>query len=200
MMKSSPICLFSKASKTKSWLWHRRLSHLNFGNINQLAKQGLVRGLPKLKYEKDHLCFACSLGKSKKHTHKPKSEDTIQEKLYLLHMDLCGPMRVESINGKKYILVIPEEDELKGLSNLENSNVVERKEEQRGTPQPELKDQNYIEKIRPSRNDKEREIEWLDVEEPLDLVDTSEESVYESLIKEMPKCSLNYDFRIKKGD
>ncbi|GJY47325.1 hypothetical protein Tco_0436388 [Tanacetum coccineum] len=43
-------------------------------------------------------------------------------------------------------------------------------------------------------------IEWLDVEEPLDLVDTSEESVYESLIKEMPKCSLNYDFRIKKGD
>nr|GEU30459.1 zinc finger, CCHC-type [Tanacetum cinerariifolium] len=43
-------------------------------------------------------------------------------------------------------------------------------------------------------------IEWLDVEEPLDLVDTSEESVYESLIKEMPKCSINYDFRIKKGD
>ncbi|GJX07212.1 hypothetical protein Tco_0195144 [Tanacetum coccineum] len=52
----------------------------------------------------------------------------------------------------------------------------------------------------PSRNDKEREIEWLDFEEPLDLVDTSKESVYESLIKEMPKCSLNYDFRIKKGD
>ncbi|GKB83899.1 retrovirus-related pol polyprotein from transposon TNT 1-94 [Tanacetum coccineum] len=106
MMKSSPICLLSKASKTKSWLWHRRLSHLNFGTINQLAKQGLVRGLPKLKFEKDHLCSACSLGKSKKQSHKPKSEDTNQEKLYLLHMDLCGPMRVESINGKKYILVI----------------------------------------------------------------------------------------------
>ncbi|GJW27072.1 retrovirus-related pol polyprotein from transposon TNT 1-94 [Tanacetum coccineum] len=106
MMRSSPICLLSKVSKTKSWLWHRRLSYLNFGTINQLAKQGLVRGLPKLKYVKDHLCSACSLGKSKKHTHKPKSEDTIQEKLYLLHMNLCGPMRVESINGKKYILVI----------------------------------------------------------------------------------------------
>nr|GFB80699.1 integrase, catalytic region, zinc finger, CCHC-type, peptidase aspartic, catalytic [Tanacetum cinerariifolium] len=37
MMESSPICLFSKASKTKSWLWHRRLSHLNFGAINHLA-------------------------------------------------------------------------------------------------------------------------------------------------------------------
>nr|GFB49830.1 hypothetical protein [Tanacetum cinerariifolium] len=46
------------------------------------------------------------MGKSTKKTHKPKSEDTNQEKLYLLHMDLCGPMRVESVNGKKYILVI----------------------------------------------------------------------------------------------
>ncbi|GJZ29151.1 retrovirus-related pol polyprotein from transposon TNT 1-94 [Tanacetum coccineum] len=106
MLKSSLICLLSKASKTKSWLWHRRLSHLNFSTINELAKQGLVRGLPKLKYEKDHLCSACSLGKSKKHTYKPNSKDFIQEKLYLLHMDLCGSMRIESINRKKYILVI----------------------------------------------------------------------------------------------
>nr|GEW74942.1 retrovirus-related Pol polyprotein from transposon TNT 1-94 [Tanacetum cinerariifolium] len=106
MMASSPIYLLSKASKTKSWLWHRRLSHLNFGEINHLARQGLVRGLSKLKFEKDHLCSACSMGKSKKKSHKPKSEDTNQEKLYLLHIDLCGPMRVESVNGKKYILVI----------------------------------------------------------------------------------------------
>ncbi|GJT94949.1 integrase, catalytic region, zinc finger, CCHC-type containing protein [Tanacetum coccineum] len=106
MMASSPICLLSKASKTKSWLWHRRLSHLNFGAINHLARHGLVRGLPKLKFEKDHLCSACALGKSTKKPHKPKSEDTNQEKLYLLHMDLCGPMRVASVNGKKYILVI----------------------------------------------------------------------------------------------
>nr|GEX38214.1 hypothetical protein [Tanacetum cinerariifolium] len=68
------------ASKTKSWLWHRCLSHLNFGAINHLARQGLVRGLPKLKFEKDHLCSACAMGKR--------------------------PMRVESVNGKKYILVI----------------------------------------------------------------------------------------------
>ncbi|GJU82658.1 retrovirus-related pol polyprotein from transposon TNT 1-94 [Tanacetum coccineum] len=74
--------------------------------INHLARHGLVRGLPKLKFEKDHLCSACALGKSTKKPHKPKSEDTNQEKLYLLHMDLCGPMRVASVNGKKYILVI----------------------------------------------------------------------------------------------
>ncbi|GJX65836.1 retrovirus-related pol polyprotein from transposon TNT 1-94 [Tanacetum coccineum] len=106
MMASSPICLLSKATKTKSWLWHRRLSHLNFGAINHLARHGLVHGLPRLKFEKDHLCSAYAMGKSKKQSHKPKYDDTNQEKLYLLHMDLCGPMRVASVNGKKYILVI----------------------------------------------------------------------------------------------
>nr|GEZ25204.1 retrovirus-related Pol polyprotein from transposon TNT 1-94 [Tanacetum cinerariifolium] len=64
MMVSSPICLLYKASKTKSWLWHRCLSHLNFGAINHLARQGLVRGLPKLKFEKGHLCSACAMGKN----------------------------------------------------------------------------------------------------------------------------------------
>ncbi|GJU20185.1 integrase, catalytic region, zinc finger, CCHC-type containing protein, partial [Tanacetum coccineum] len=101
MMVSSSICLLSKASNTKSWLCHRRLSHLNFGAINHLARHGLVRVLPKLKFEKDHLCSACAMGKSKKKPHKPKSEDTNQEKLYLLHMDLYGLMRVASVNGKK---------------------------------------------------------------------------------------------------
>nr|GEV93903.1 retrovirus-related Pol polyprotein from transposon TNT 1-94 [Tanacetum cinerariifolium] len=98
MLKTSLIFLLSKASNTKSWLWHRRLSHLNIGTLNKLAKYGLARGIPKLKFKKDHLCSACALGKSKKSSHRPKAEDTNQEKLYLLHMD--------SINGKKYILFI----------------------------------------------------------------------------------------------
>ncbi|GJT97043.1 putative ribonuclease H-like domain-containing protein [Tanacetum coccineum] len=74
MLKSSPICLLSKASKSKSWLWHRRLNHLNFGTINDLAR---IRGLPRLKYEKDHLL------------HRPDNME-----------------KPESIKGKKYILVI----------------------------------------------------------------------------------------------
>nr|GEX15405.1 integrase, catalytic region, zinc finger, CCHC-type, peptidase aspartic, catalytic [Tanacetum cinerariifolium] len=60
----------------------------------------------KTKVLENHLYSACALGKSKTHFHKPKAEDSIQEKLYLLHMDLYGPMRVQSINGRKYILVI----------------------------------------------------------------------------------------------
>nr|GFA66409.1 ribonuclease H-like domain-containing protein [Tanacetum cinerariifolium] len=77
-----------------------KLSHLNFGTLNKLAKEGLARGIPRLKFQKDHLCSACALGKIKKSSHQPKAEDTNQEKLHLLHMDLCGPMCVTSISRK----------------------------------------------------------------------------------------------------
>nr|GFC31995.1 hypothetical protein [Tanacetum cinerariifolium] len=93
-------------------------AHLNFGAINHLARQGLVRGFPKLKFENDHLCSGCAMGKSKKKSYKPKSKDTNQEKLYLLHMDLCGPIRVKSVNGKKAAGVqIPKNN----LDNLHSS-------------------------------------------------------------------------------
>nr|GEW82380.1 hypothetical protein [Tanacetum cinerariifolium] len=103
MMASSPICILSKATKTKPWLWHLRPTHLNFGATNHLARHGLVRGLPRYKFEKDHLCFACAMEKRKKQSHKPKYEDTYQEKLYLMLIDLCGPMRAASIIKKKNI-------------------------------------------------------------------------------------------------
>ncbi|GKF49447.1 retrovirus-related pol polyprotein from transposon TNT 1-94, partial [Tanacetum coccineum] len=95
MMKSSPICLLSKASKSQIMV---------VASSFKLFK--LVRGLPRLKFEKDHLCSACQLRKSKKYSHKLKSENTNMEVLHTLHIDLCGPMRVQSIKGKKYILVI----------------------------------------------------------------------------------------------
>ncbi|GJX06032.1 retrovirus-related pol polyprotein from transposon TNT 1-94 [Tanacetum coccineum] len=106
MMNSSPICLLSKASKTKSCLWHRRLSHLNFGTINQLAKQGLVKGLLKLKYTKDHLCSACQMGKRKRESNPHKPEPSTNEKLQMLHMNLCGPMRVKFLRTKDEVLEI----------------------------------------------------------------------------------------------
>ncbi|GJR67230.1 integrase, catalytic region, zinc finger, CCHC-type containing protein [Tanacetum coccineum] len=59
MAASFTVCLMSKATSTKSWLWHRRLSHLNSETINDLTRLDLVDGLPKFKYGKDHLCSAC---------------------------------------------------------------------------------------------------------------------------------------------
>ncbi|GJS40458.1 integrase, catalytic region, zinc finger, CCHC-type containing protein [Tanacetum coccineum] len=78
MVASSPICLMSKATSTKSCL-----------NMERITFILLVKG-----------------GKSKKASHPPKLVPSDHSKLELLHMDLCGPMRVASINGKKYILVI----------------------------------------------------------------------------------------------
>ncbi|GJT26069.1 retrovirus-related pol polyprotein from transposon TNT 1-94 [Tanacetum coccineum] len=55
----NPICLMAKATSSQAWLWHRRLSHLNFDTINLLSKNDIVIGLPKLKFIKDHLCSSC---------------------------------------------------------------------------------------------------------------------------------------------
>ena len=93
---SNDVCLLSKATMQQSWLWHRRLSHLNFKNINKLVKGGLVKGLPDLKFEKEHLCAACEMGKMKRASHKSKVEHGTKRALQLIHMDLCGPMRVKA--------------------------------------------------------------------------------------------------------
>nr|GEX68039.1 hypothetical protein [Tanacetum cinerariifolium] len=102
----SSICLMAYATPTKSWLWHQRLSHLNFDTINDLVQNDLVSGLPKFKYAKEHLCPFCEQGKSKRASHPPKPVPNSKQRLHLLHMNLCGPMRVASINDKRYILVI----------------------------------------------------------------------------------------------
>nr|GEV39742.1 hypothetical protein [Tanacetum cinerariifolium] len=82
------------------------LSHLNFDYINLLLKKDIVICLPKFKYVKDQLCSSCELSKAKRSSYKSKVVPSSKGRLNLLHMDLCGPMRVASINGKKYILVI----------------------------------------------------------------------------------------------
>nr|GFC13214.1 integrase, catalytic region, zinc finger, CCHC-type, peptidase aspartic, catalytic [Tanacetum cinerariifolium] len=94
----------AKASPTQAWLWHRRLSHLNFDYINLLLQKDIVISLPKLKYVKDQLCSSCELSKAKRSSFKSKAVPSSKGRLNLLHMDLCSPMRVASINKKKYIL------------------------------------------------------------------------------------------------
>ncbi|GJT10334.1 retrovirus-related pol polyprotein from transposon TNT 1-94 [Tanacetum coccineum] len=103
---STPICLMAKASPTQAWLWHQRHSHLNFDYINLLSKKDVVIGLPKLKYVKDQLCSSCEVSKAKRSSFKTKVVPSSKGRLNLLHMDLYGPMRVASKNGKKYILAI----------------------------------------------------------------------------------------------
>nr|GEY52390.1 retrovirus-related Pol polyprotein from transposon TNT 1-94 [Tanacetum cinerariifolium] len=103
---STPLCLMAKATPTQAWLWHRMLSHLNFDYINLLSKKDIVIVLPKFKYVKDQLCSSCELSKANRSSFKSKVVPSSKGRLNLLHMGLCGPMRVSSINGKKYIMVI----------------------------------------------------------------------------------------------
>nr|GFA80948.1 retrovirus-related Pol polyprotein from transposon TNT 1-94 [Tanacetum cinerariifolium] len=102
----NPICLVAKATSSQAWLWHRHLSHLNFDTINLLSKNDIVVGLPRVKFIKDHLCSSSELGKAKRTSFHTKLTPSSKIRLQLLHMDLCGPMRVASINGKRYVLVI----------------------------------------------------------------------------------------------
>nr|GEW14840.1 retrovirus-related Pol polyprotein from transposon TNT 1-94 [Tanacetum cinerariifolium] len=103
---NSSACLLAKASSSHSWLWHQRLSHLNFTTINNLMKNNLVQGLAKMKFKKDHLSSACEKAKIHHKHHKSKTAFASNKPLYLLHMDLCGLMRIESINEKRYVLVV----------------------------------------------------------------------------------------------
>nr|GFC11509.1 retrovirus-related Pol polyprotein from transposon TNT 1-94 [Tanacetum cinerariifolium] len=80
MASASPICLMARASSTK---------------------YDLVSALPKFKYHKEHLCPSCEQGKNKRASHPPKPAPNSRQRLHLLHMDLCRPMRIASINGKR---------------------------------------------------------------------------------------------------
>ncbi|GJV17036.1 putative ribonuclease H-like domain-containing protein [Tanacetum coccineum] len=59
-------CLYANATADESKLWHRRLGHVNFKNINKLVKGHLVRGLPSKVFVNDHTCVACKKGKQHK--------------------------------------------------------------------------------------------------------------------------------------
>nr|GEZ14244.1 retrovirus-related Pol polyprotein from transposon TNT 1-94 [Tanacetum cinerariifolium] len=118
MASASPICLMAQASSTKSWLWHQRSSHLNFDTINELARNDLVAGLLKFKYNKEHLCPSCEQGKSKRASHPPKPVPNSRQRLHLLHMDLCGPMRIASINRKHTTTAISNLNEMASASPI----------------------------------------------------------------------------------
>nr|GEZ59189.1 putative ribonuclease H-like domain-containing protein [Tanacetum cinerariifolium] len=137
MMKSSPICLLSKAFKNKSWLWHWRLNHLKFGN-------------------------------SKRHTHKPKTKNTNLEVLKTLHMDLCGPMRVQTINGKKYILVIIDDH-----SRFTWVKILRSKDE---TPEVVIK---FLQQIQVGLN---KTVRYIRTDNGTELVNTALTEYYERVI------------------
>ncbi|KAI3758667.1 hypothetical protein L6452_06238 [Arctium lappa] len=106
--REEKLCLVSSKNE-EAWLWHNRFCHLNFHTLNKLVKLELVSGLPSIRFDKDHLCSACEMGKLKRAAHKTKSDISCTRPLQMLHVDLCGPISVQSLGGKKYILVLIDE-------------------------------------------------------------------------------------------
>ncbi|GJS36836.1 putative ribonuclease H-like domain-containing protein [Tanacetum coccineum] len=103
-------CLLAKASLVESTKWHRRMTHVNFKNMNKLAKHGLVNGLPSKLFTNEHNCVACNKGKQHKASYKAITVvSTIFAPLQLLHMDLFGPTSIRSIDHKYYSLVVTDD-------------------------------------------------------------------------------------------
>jgi len=100
-------CLSAQANDAN--LWHRLLGHVSSSLLNKLVAGDLVRGLPKLKFSNDKICGACAKGKQTKSSFKSKKEVSTTRPLELLHMDLCGPIRIQSRGCKRYILVIADD-------------------------------------------------------------------------------------------
>ncbi|WVZ93799.1 hypothetical protein U9M48_039754 [Paspalum notatum var. saurae] len=98
-------CLVASPS-TDIWKWHRRLGHLSFDLLVRLSSMGIIRGLPKLKAEKDLVCHPYRHGKMVAPSHTPMSQVMTSYPGELLHMDTVGPARVASVGGKWYVLVI----------------------------------------------------------------------------------------------
>ncbi|GJT37193.1 putative ribonuclease H-like domain-containing protein [Tanacetum coccineum] len=107
--KESLTCLVAKATLDESMLWHRRLGHINFKNINKLIKDNLVRGLPTKRFENNQTCVACLKGKQHRASCKSKVLNPITKPLFMLHMDLFGPTFVSSLMHKKYCLVVTDD-------------------------------------------------------------------------------------------
>ncbi|GJX45330.1 putative ribonuclease H-like domain-containing protein [Tanacetum coccineum] len=107
--KENFTCLVAKATLDESMLWHRRLCHINFKNINKLVQDNLVRGLPTKRFEKDQTCVACLKGKQHRASCKSKVLNPITKPLFMLHMDLFGPTFVSSLMHKKYCLVVTDD-------------------------------------------------------------------------------------------
>jgi hypothetical protein len=104
MTSKESICL--AAINENSWLWHRRLGHVNMELLSKLSKLDLVKGLPITKFVNDKICDACQLGKQIKSSFKKMKVISTSRPLELLHMDLFGPIRTASLSGKLYTFVI----------------------------------------------------------------------------------------------
>lgn len=101
---NSKACLISQTEESN--IWHQRLGHINFKDVIKLSKKELVMSLPNLNKLNNLVCKGCQMGKQIKIAHKKLTLIGTSRPLGLLHIDLAGPTRMESLRDKRYFFVI----------------------------------------------------------------------------------------------
>jgi len=81
--------------------WHFRFGHLHFGGLTELVQKEMVRGLPNIEFKKNFY-EDCVLGKHQKASFPKTTEYQVKEQLGLVHTDVCGPITLVSLSGKRY--------------------------------------------------------------------------------------------------
>jgi transposase InsO family protein len=90
----------------ESWLWHRRLGHLNFDHLMKLKNLEAVKDLQRISKPQDSMCKPCQVGKLTRTQFKSKRSTSTEKPLQLVHMDLCGPSRQEGTWKENYFMLI----------------------------------------------------------------------------------------------
>jgi transposase InsO family protein len=104
LKESREKCHLSKHDE--SWLWHRRLGHLNFDHLIKLKNLEAVKDLLRISKPQDSMCKPCQVGKQNRTQFKSKSFTSTKKPLQLVHMDLCGPSRQEGTGKENYFMLI----------------------------------------------------------------------------------------------
>jgi hypothetical protein len=91
--------------ENESWLWHRRMGHMNFENLVKVSRKEAVREIPMISKPTDTLCKHCLQGKQTRTEFKSKEYNTTKP-LEIVHTDLCGPMRTKGMKGEQYFMLL----------------------------------------------------------------------------------------------
>ena len=87
-------------------LWHQRMGHASYKHLSIVSKFESILGIPKLSRMSNVVCGPCQLGKQTKAKHPGTQTSATSRSLELLHLDLMGPTRTESLGGKRYIMIV----------------------------------------------------------------------------------------------
>lgn len=102
-------CFFSRSQSHINWLWHKRLSYLNFKSISKIANGQLLIRIPWMRFLKEKMCSTFEKGKQTKSSFRRNQCSSIMTPFSLLHMDLLCPIPIASLAVKKFSIVILDE-------------------------------------------------------------------------------------------